>query len=45
MKTSIIEVLSKDELELIHSETLKLLENVGICVESKEERIYFAWHA
>ncbi|MHA1844702.1 MAG: trimethylamine methyltransferase family protein [Promethearchaeota archaeon] len=38
MKTSIIEVLSKDELELIHSETLKLLENVGICVESKEAR-------
>ncbi|MFX0049187.1 MAG: trimethylamine methyltransferase family protein, partial [Candidatus Hermodarchaeota archaeon] len=33
-----LKVLEKDEIELIHGESLKLLENIGIKVESEEAR-------
>lgn len=36
MKMTQIEVLEKDELELIHNSTLELLERVGVIVESNE---------
>jgi len=38
MKMTRMEVLAKDEVELIHSSTLELLETVGIMVDSPEAR-------
>lgn len=38
MKLSKLEVLEKEEVELIHEKTLNLLENLGIKVESEEAR-------
>ncbi len=38
MKLKQIEVLSKDEIELIHSNTLNLLEVIGVKVESEEAK-------
>ncbi|MFX1445065.1 MAG: trimethylamine methyltransferase family protein [Promethearchaeota archaeon] len=38
MKMTRMEVLTKDELELIHSSTLELLETTGIIVDSPEAR-------
>lgn len=38
MKLNKLEVLEKDEIELIHGESLNLLERIGIKVESKEAR-------
>jgi len=38
MKLNRLEVLDKNEIEMIHSTTLELLETVGIRVESKEIR-------
>ena len=38
MKMIRMEVLAKDEVELIHSSTLELLENIGIMVDSPEAR-------
>jgi len=38
MKMNKLEVLEKDEIELIHGESLKLLDKVGIKVESEEAR-------
>jgi trimethylamine--corrinoid protein Co-methyltransferase len=38
MKMEKLEVLSKDEIELIHSATLNLLSSVGIKIDSKEAR-------
>lgn len=38
MKLTKLEVLDKNEIEMIHSTTLELLETVGIRVESKETR-------
>lgn len=38
MKLNKLEVLDKDEIELIHGESLKLLEKIGIKVESEEAR-------
>jgi trimethylamine--corrinoid protein Co-methyltransferase len=38
MKMNKLEVLEKDEVELIHGESLKLLQKVGVKVESKEAR-------
>lgn len=39
-----IEVLSKDEIELIHGETLNLLETIGIKVDSEESRTLLKDH-
>jgi len=38
MKMTRMEVLTKDEVELIHSSTLELLETTGIMVDSPEAR-------
>jgi trimethylamine--corrinoid protein Co-methyltransferase len=38
MKMNQLEVLEKNEIELIHGETLRLLENIGVKVESEEAR-------
>jgi trimethylamine:corrinoid methyltransferase-like protein len=38
MKLNQLEVLEKDEIELIHGESLNLLESIGIKVESEEAR-------
>ena len=38
MKLKQLEVLSKDEIELIHSNTLNLLEVIGVKVESEEAK-------
>ena len=38
MKMNRIEVLEKEEIDLIHFKTLELLENVGVKVESEEAR-------
>ncbi|MFX1492776.1 MAG: trimethylamine methyltransferase family protein [Promethearchaeota archaeon] len=38
MKLKQLEVLSKDEIELIHSNTLKLLEEIGVKIESEEAK-------
>ena len=38
MKMNKIEVLGKDEIELIHNKTLELLEKLGVKVESQEAR-------
>jgi trimethylamine---corrinoid protein Co-methyltransferase len=38
MKMNKIEVLEKDEIELIHNKTLELLEKLGVKVESEEAR-------
>jgi len=38
MKLNKLEVLEKNEIELIHGESLKLLEKIGIKVESEEAR-------
>jgi len=38
MKQNLISVLSKEEIELIHNNTLELLEIIGIRVESNEAR-------
>jgi trimethylamine--corrinoid protein Co-methyltransferase len=38
MKMSKLEVLERDEIELIHQESLQLLEKVGVKVESEEAR-------
>ncbi|TFG26418.1 MAG: hypothetical protein EU532_09865 [Promethearchaeota archaeon] len=38
MKLSQMEVLSKDELQMIHSSTLELLETVGVMVDSQDAR-------
>ena len=39
MKMTRMEVLTKDEVELIHNSTLELLETTGIMVDSPEARI------
>ena len=38
MKMNKMEVLEKDEIELIHNSTIELLERVGVIVESSEAR-------
>jgi trimethylamine--corrinoid protein Co-methyltransferase len=38
MKLSQMEVLSKEELQLIHNSTLELLETIGVIVDSQEAR-------
>jgi trimethylamine--corrinoid protein Co-methyltransferase len=38
MKLNQMEVLTKDEIELIHNTTLELLESVGVMVDSPEAR-------
>ena len=38
MRLKILEVLSRDEIELIHSNSLELLESIGVKVESEEAR-------
>ena len=38
MKMNRMEVLEKDEIELIHNSTIELLERVGVIVESSEAR-------
>jgi trimethylamine--corrinoid protein Co-methyltransferase len=40
MKLNKLEVLTKEEIELIHNETLELLETIGVKVESPEARIF-----
>ncbi len=39
MKLQKMEVLSQDEVETIHETTLRLLEEIGVMVHSKESRV------
>ena len=38
MRMSQLEVLTKEEIELIHNSTLELLNNVGVKIDSEEAR-------
>ncbi|MFW9937225.1 MAG: trimethylamine methyltransferase family protein [Candidatus Thorarchaeota archaeon] len=44
MKLNRLEVLSKDEIKLIHDTTLELLQNIGVKVESQEARNFLKNH-
>jgi len=44
MKINRLEVLSKDEIRLIHNKTLELLENIGVRIESQEVKNFLKEH-
>lgn len=44
MKINRLEVLSKDEIRLIHNKTLELLENIGVRIESQEAKNFLKEH-
>ncbi|MFX0077073.1 MAG: trimethylamine methyltransferase family protein, partial [Candidatus Hermodarchaeota archaeon] len=44
MKLNKLEVLTKEEIELIHTKSLELLESIGVKVESPETRNFLKEH-
>jgi trimethylamine--corrinoid protein Co-methyltransferase len=44
MKLNRLEILSKDEIKLIHNTTLELLQSIGVKVESQEARNFLKKH-